>query len=80
MGIEELLDEDALSCRSSSSSSAVTVSVIGGEEVVVDVVMKSMGYGNVDDGDLVLEISKHLSKEKQYVLDMSTDALERAWI
>ena len=58
----------------------MTVSVIGGEEVVVDVVMKSMGYGNVDDGDLVLEIPKHLSKEKQYVLDMSTDALERAWI
>ena len=44
-----------------SSSSAVTVSVIGGEEVVVDVVMKSMGYGNVDDRDLVLETSKHLS-------------------
>ena len=37
------LEKDALSCRSSSSSSAVTASVIDGEEVVADVVMNSMG-------------------------------------
>ena len=35
-GGEAVLDDDALNCRSSSSSSAVTASVVGGVEVVVD--------------------------------------------
>ena len=35
-GGEVVLDDDALNCRSSSSSSAITVSVVGGVEVAVD--------------------------------------------
>ena len=47
-GGEEDLDEDALNCRSSSSSSAVTVSVVGGVEVVVNVGAASYAVGGWD--------------------------------
>ena len=45
-----------------------------------EIQMKIIGHGKLEEGILVLEMSKHMSKENLNVVDLSTAALERAWM
>ena len=42
--------------------------------------MKTLGHGKVGARILVLEMLRHMSKEDLNVVDLSTAALERAWM